>query len=42
MSKHWRRYGRHYYSRHDYEAISSDAAYGLYERFESMLPSLIG
>ena len=42
MSQHWSRYGRHYYSRHDYEAISSDIANGLYQRLESMLPSLIG
>ncbi len=41
MSQHWRRFGRHYYSRHDYEAIPVDVAHGLYERLESMLPSLI-
>ena len=42
MSQHWRRFGRHYYSRHDYEAIPVDVAHGLYERLESMLPSLVG
>ncbi len=42
MAEHWKRFGRHYYSRHDYEAVASDAAHGLYDRLESMLPSLIG
>ena len=42
MAEHWKRFGRHYYSRHDYEAVASDAAHGLYNRLESMLPSLVG
>ena len=42
MGEHWKRYGRHYCSRHDYEAVASDAAHGLYDRLEAMLPSLIG
>ena len=42
MAEHWQRFGRHYYSRHDYEAVASDAAHGLYDRLESMLPSLVG
>ena len=42
MEEHWKRFGRHYYSRHDYEAVASDAAHGLYDRLESMLPSLVG
>ncbi len=42
MTEHWSRFGRHYYSRHDYEAIPSDAAHGLYERVQTMLPSLVG
>ena len=42
MAEHWKRYGRHYYSRHDYEAVASQAAHGLYDRLEAMLPSLIG
>ena len=42
MTEHWNRYGRHYYSRHDYEAVPSEAAHGLYDRLETMLPSLIG
>ncbi|MFN9622274.1 MAG: alpha-D-glucose phosphate-specific phosphoglucomutase, partial [Cyanobacteriota bacterium] len=42
MADHWGRYGRHYYSRHDYEAIASDAAHGLYGRVKEMLPALVG
>ena len=42
MSDHWKRFGRHYYSRHDYEAIASDAAHGLYNRVKEMLPTLVG
>ena len=42
MAEHWKRFGRHYYSRHDYEAVPSDAAHGLYNRLEGMLPGLIG
>ena len=42
MAEHWKRFGRHYYSRHDYEAVASDAAHGLYDRLEGMLPSLVG
>ena len=42
MGEHWKRFGRHYYSRHDYEAVASDAAHGLYDRLEAMLPSLVG
>ena len=42
MADHWKRFGRHYYSRHDYEAVDSAAAHGLYERLEAMLPSLKG
>lgn len=42
MAEHWKRFGRHYYSRHDYEAVANEAAHGLYDRLESMLPSLVG
>lgn len=42
MSNHWNQFGRHYYSRHDYEAVPSEAAHGLYERLEGLLPGLIG
>ncbi len=42
MAEHWSRFGRHYYSRHDYEAIPSEAAHGLYNRVKDRLPSLVG
>ena len=42
MATHWGRFGRHYYSRHDYEAIASDAANELYGRVKAMQPSLVG
>jgi phosphoglucomutase len=42
MAEHWKRFGRHYYSRHDYEAVASDAAHGLFDRLEGTLPSLVG
>ena len=42
MASHWSRFGRHYYSRHDYEAIASDAAHGLYDRIKAMQPALVG
>ena len=41
MAEHWNRFGRHYYSRHDYEAVASEAAHGLYDRLEAMLPGLV-
>jgi len=42
MAEHWNRFGRHYYSRHDYEAIASDAAHGLYDRVKAMQSNLVG
>ncbi len=42
MADHWSRFGRHYYSRHDYEAIESERAHGLYDRLKGLLPSLVG
>ncbi|MEB3176651.1 MAG: alpha-D-glucose phosphate-specific phosphoglucomutase [Synechococcus sp.] len=42
MAEHWSRFGRHYYSRHDYEAIASEAAHGLYNRVKEMQPGLVG
>ncbi len=42
ITTHWRQYGRHYYSRHDYEEVETAKAYDLYNRLEGMLPKLIG
>ncbi len=37
---HWRRYGRHYYSRHDYEGIDPEAAQRLMQDLRRRLPHL--
>jgi phosphoglucomutase len=39
---HWKRYGRHYYTRHDYEAIDSDVANELMQNLRMMTSSLAG
>jgi phosphoglucomutase len=40
--EHWARYGRHYYTRHDYEDIDSAAANGLMQAVQGQLPGLVG
>lgn len=40
VQEHWRRFGRNYYSRHDYEGIDKDAAEGLMQHIQTLLPSL--
>ena len=42
MSDHWARYGRNYYSRHDYEAIEMDAATQLMTHLTQCLGTLSG
>jgi len=42
LSEHWARYGRNYYSRHDYEAIDSDVAENLMDDLRARLPDLPG
>ncbi len=42
MAAHWRRFGRRYYSRHDYEGIDSDAAAEMMTALKARLPSLPG
>ena len=42
MAGHWSRYGRDYYSRHDYEAVASDRANALMDRLRAMLDVLPG
>ncbi len=39
---HWARYGRNYYSRHDYEEVDADAANGLMAHLRGRLASLPG
>ena len=38
---HWSRFGRHYYTRHDYEAIDSSVADDLIANLRAIAPSLI-
>lgn len=42
VQKHWARFGRNYYSRHDYEGIDSDRANALMDYLRSRLDSLPG
>lgn len=39
---HWHRFGRNYYTRHDYEGVDSQAAEGLVNHLHILLPSLPG
>jgi phosphoglucomutase len=39
---HWRRFGRNYYSRHDYEAVETGRANALYDGLRARLPGLPG
>lgn len=40
LTDHWAEYGRNYYSRHDYEAVDSDAANGLMDALRAQLSDL--
>jgi len=42
VKEHWQRFGRNYYTRHDYEAVDSDAANGLMKHLRDLLPTLPG
>ncbi|MCV2447028.1 alpha-D-glucose phosphate-specific phosphoglucomutase [Paracoccus sp. DMF] len=42
MADHWARYGRNYYSRHDYEAVDAAAANGLVDALRARLADLPG
>ncbi|RUM97185.1 alpha-D-glucose phosphate-specific phosphoglucomutase [Pseudaminobacter arsenicus] len=41
-AEHWASFGRNYYSRHDYEAVASDAANALVDELRGKLSSLPG
>jgi phosphoglucomutase len=40
VREHWARFGRNYYSRHDYEAVDSNAAEGMMEHLRGQLDGL--
>jgi len=42
VKEHWQRFGRNYYTRHDYEAVDSAAANGLMDHLRRLLPTLPG
>lgn len=42
VREHWRVYGRNYYTRHDYEAVNSEAANGLMDTLRAQCGSLPG
>ena len=42
VREHWRRFGRNYYTRHDYEGVDGAAAEGLVDHLRRLLPSLPG
>lgn len=42
LADHWATYGRHYYSRHDYEAVAADKAEAVMTKLESQLSTLPG
>ncbi|MBO4790237.1 MAG: alpha-D-glucose phosphate-specific phosphoglucomutase [Oxalobacter sp.] len=42
VEKHWQRFGRNYYSRHDYESVDSARANALMDHLRSQLDSLAG
>jgi phosphoglucomutase len=39
---HWRRFGRNFYTRHDYEGVDSTAAEGLMDHLRFLLPDMPG
>lgn len=42
LQHHWRQFGRHYYSRHDYEGVDTDRANTMIEAMRNRLSSLAG
>jgi phosphoglucomutase len=42
VREHWTRFGRNYYSRHDYEAVESNAAEGMMAHLRAQLDGLAG
>jgi phosphoglucomutase len=42
VHEHWRRFGRNFYTRHDYEAVDAEAAGGLMDHLRRLVPDLPG
>jgi len=42
VTEHWQKFGRNYYSRHDYEAVASDAAQQVLQNVRDQFDSLTG
>ena len=42
VTEHWRHFGRNFYTRHDYEAVNAEAAAGLVNHLNLLLPALPG
>jgi len=42
VTEHWRRFGRNFYTRHDYEGVDAQAAEGLVTHLRGLLPGLPG
>ena len=42
VRSHWKRYGRNYYTRHDYEEVDADAARGVMEQVRTASAKLVG
>ena len=42
VTGHWRQFGRHYYTRHDYEAVAAEQAGALIDELRTRLPGLPG
>ncbi len=42
VTEHWRHFGRNFYTRHDYEAVNAEAAAGLVNHLNVLLPALPG
>lgn len=42
LEAHWRRFGRHYYSRHDYEGLEARSANAIVDALRQVLPQLAG
>ena len=42
VTEHWQKFGRDIYSRHDYEAVDSEIANGIFADLRELLPTLVG